>query len=445
MVEQRIALGYQPRPWQSAVHIALHEKRWGVLVAHRRSGKTVLAVMQIIHRAIACPLKDGRYAYLAPELKQVKDLAWRYLKQYTEKIPGVIVSESELHVTLPNGARIRLYGADNPNGMRGIYLDGVVLDEVGQLPKDLWDSVIRPALSDRQGWALFMGTPMGINLFSEVYYKALNDSDWYHGHYTVYQTKSLAEKEVADLKKEMTESAFAREYLCSFDAAVDNVLLSVDDVETACRRHFGAHDYMYAPKILGVDVARQGDDRTCIYPRQGIFSDKPYIYRHLDSMEVAAKVMLIDDAYHADAIFVDGSGGYGAGVIDRLRQLGRPCIEVQFGGKADDERFANKRSEMAFLAAEWVKKTGLIQDIHEVKQDLCIPTYGHDNKGRMILESKDSMKKRGLPSCDIFDGFMLTFAYPVQAKGDRMLQSFGQPASLQQYDPLTNYLSELNL
>ncbi len=144
-----INLGYSPRPWQHRVHLALSTHRWAMIVASRRSGKTVLALLHTIDRALKLTLPNGRYAYILPQLKQAKAVAWTWLKMYATRIPGTVVNESELHVTFPNMAQIRLYGADNPDAMRGIYLDGVVLDELSQMNQDIWESIVRPCLSDR--------------------------------------------------------------------------------------------------------------------------------------------------------------------------------------------------------------------------------------------------------------------------------------------------------
>ncbi len=415
-----IELGYEPRAWQREVHLGLASKRWGAIVSHRRSGKSVLAVMHLIDRACRITKPNARFAYIAPMLKQVKSIAWTYLKHYAAKIPGTVIHEGELRVTLRNGSEIRLYGADNPDALRGIYLDGVVLDEVSNLSKDLWDSVIRPALADRLGWGLLMGTPAGINLLSEVYFKARDHEDWYSACFTVYQTNALDSKEVEDMRNGgMTTTAFAREMLCDFSASVDNTLLSVHEVEAATKRHAQDGDFAMAPRIIGVDVARQGDDRSVIFRRQGIMSMTPQVYQGMDSMQLAAHVALLSTEWQPDAVFVDGSGGYGAGVIDRLRQLKHKCTEVQFGGKADDPRFANKRAEMWMRMADWVKEHGILPDSQSLKQDLCAPTYGHDSHGRLLMEAKDKIKGRGLPSPDEGDALALTFAYVVAQRSFR--------------------------
>lgn len=200
----------------------LHRRRqrWGITVAHRRAGKTVACINELIRRAGACKLANPRFAYIAPQLNQAKDIAWSYLKQYTTFIPGVKINESELWVELPGGARIRIYGADNPDRLRGIYLDGAVLDEFGDMDPTVWTQVIRPALSDRKGWAVFIGTPKGKNTFHKLWVGAEDDSDWFKLSLKASETRLLDAKELADARKMMSDDEYAQEYECSFEAAV---------------------------------------------------------------------------------------------------------------------------------------------------------------------------------------------------------------------------------
>ncbi len=132
------------------------------------------------------------FVYIAPFLRQAKAIAWARLKQKIEPLrrTSVIdINEGELSVRFKhNGAIIRLFGGDNPDAMRGMRLDGCVIDEVAQIKNELWSDIVQPALSDRLGWSLFIGTPQGINLFSELYYKAIDESDWTAARYTVYDT-----------------------------------------------------------------------------------------------------------------------------------------------------------------------------------------------------------------------------------------------------------------
>ena len=202
--------------------LPLHERktRWFIAVTHRRAGKTVACVNQLIMGAMECLLPHARFAYIAPQLVQAKDIAWNYLKEYSAFIPGLEVNESELWVKFPGAGQVRLYGADNPDRLRGLYLDGVVLDEVGDMDPRLWPQVIRPLLSDRKGWACFIGTPKGRNHFQRMWADAEHDPDWTRLTLKASETKLLDAGELADARKAMSDDDYAQEYECSFDAAV---------------------------------------------------------------------------------------------------------------------------------------------------------------------------------------------------------------------------------
>jgi phage terminase large subunit len=219
-----IDLGYRCRPQFVAFH--KRKQRWACIVAHRRAGKTVACIMDLVDEALRCQKPNPRFAYIAPLFTQAKDVAWTYLKQYTGDIPGVSHNESELRVDLPNGARVRLYGAENYNRLRGLYLDGVILDEAADMDPRAWSEVIRPALSDRKGWAVFIGTPKGRNSFYEIMYGseqwpgAERDDDWFAVTLRASETGLVAPEELADARKVMTPEQYEQEYECSFDAAI---------------------------------------------------------------------------------------------------------------------------------------------------------------------------------------------------------------------------------
>jgi len=215
---RKVLIPYSPRPAFAAFHGRM--ERWACIVAHRRAGKTVAAINELIRAALVCDRPEPRMAYVAPFTSQAKDVAWSYLKQYTAPIPGVTVSVSELRVDLPNGGRIRLYGADNYNRLRGIYLDGVVLDEFADMDPRAWSEVIRPALADRQGWAAFIGTPKGRNAFWELYERASGSPDWFALRLKASQTGLVAPGELEALKVELSVDEYAREMETSFDAAI---------------------------------------------------------------------------------------------------------------------------------------------------------------------------------------------------------------------------------
>ena len=237
-----VQLDYHCRP--AFVPLHTRKQRFGVAVAHRRAGKTVASIMDVIDAALRCDKVEPRFAYIAPYYAQAKDVAWGYLKRYTAPIPGVVTNESELRVDLPNGGRIRLYGADNYDRLRGIYLDGVVLDEFADMDPRAWSEVIRPALADRQGWALFIGTPKGRNAFWEVFERSRTDPEWFSLRLRASETGILADEELRAMRSEMSEDEYAREMETSFDAAVEGSYYArvLTDAETEKRIGNVPHD-----------------------------------------------------------------------------------------------------------------------------------------------------------------------------------------------------------
>jgi hypothetical protein len=275
MPERRIYFNYAPRPWQAQVLKRLAAHRFAVVVAHRRAGKTEVMVLRLILAAMfsgapGAPeapqistkppvtatearagtpsadmgpgLSPGRrasdssaggelwglrpqsgsaplFGYIAPFLTQARAVAWDRLKYYGRGLPEVRISETETSVTLWNGAVIRLFGADYPDRLRGLGFNGVVLDEVAQMKPDTWSAVVRPALSDRRGWAVFIGTPKGQNVFHRLYTEALGKDDWFAGLYPADKTGVIPTEEIASLLTTMPPDLYRQEYLCDFTAA----------------------------------------------------------------------------------------------------------------------------------------------------------------------------------------------------------------------------------
>ncbi len=216
--DRTITIQYAPRYAFMPFHA--RKERWAVIVAHRRCGKTVACINDLIRAAGTIQKRDGRFAYIAPFFNQAKDVAWLYLKHYAEPLLAGQPNETELRVDLTNGSRIRLYGADNQDRLRGIYLDGVVLDEYADMAPSLWGQVIRPLLSDRQGWATFIGTPRGRNQFWDIYDAAQDDPDWFKTRLRASETKILPGAELEDNRRTMTPEQYEQEFECSFEAAI---------------------------------------------------------------------------------------------------------------------------------------------------------------------------------------------------------------------------------
>lgn len=213
-----VTIPYRPRSAFEPLHN--RKMRWSIVVAHRRAGKTVACINELIKSALSSAKPQARCAYVAPYFSQAKDVAWVYLKQFSSVVPGVQFNESELRVDFPNGSRVRLYGADNYERLRGIYLDAVILDEYGDMDPRAWQEVIRASLADREGWAVFIGTPKGLNHFSDQWEKAQSDADWFHLKLRASESGILPQRELDDARKEMTEDQYDAEFECSFDASV---------------------------------------------------------------------------------------------------------------------------------------------------------------------------------------------------------------------------------
>ena len=212
-----IKLKYRPRSVFEDFHD--RKERWAVIVAHRRCGKTVACINDLIVKALLENKKHAQYAYIAPFYSQAKSVAWRYLERFAEPVLAKS-NQSELWVELINGARIRLFGADNPDALRGNFLDGVVMDEMADMKPSVWGEIIRPLLADRLGWATFIGTPKGHNAFYDIYNEATKKDNWYVKVLRADQTNLLAQSELDDAQATMSSNQYEQEFLCSFEAAI---------------------------------------------------------------------------------------------------------------------------------------------------------------------------------------------------------------------------------
>ena len=214
-----IEIPYKPREQQLAIHELMDSKRFGVVVAHRRMGKTVSAINHLIKEAILNQKEAPRYAYIAPTYGQAKRVAWDYLVKYADPLGGTS-NISELRVDFW-GRRIQLYGSDNPEALRGQYFDGVILDEIGDQNPKIWTDIVRPALADRKGWCLFIGTPKGHNHFKELRDRAVNEDGWGLLEFKASETGVVDDAELKAARNEMGEDKYRQEFECSFDAAVE--------------------------------------------------------------------------------------------------------------------------------------------------------------------------------------------------------------------------------
>jgi len=246
-----VIIPYNPRKLQAELHEAVG--RFAVLVCHRRFGKTVWAINHLIKMAIDRKSKGyerPRVHYIAPLFRQAKQVAWDYVKHYTAPIPGITYNETELRADFLD-CRLSLLGADNPDSLRGIYSDYTVLDEYEQMSPVIWREIIRPALSDREGGGVFIGTPKGRNQFYRQWVDA-KKLGWYRAMHKASETGILSKEELDASLAEMGPDEYAQEFECSWSAAIKGAYYGdlINQAETEKRIYNIPHD-----RLLQVNTA----------------------------------------------------------------------------------------------------------------------------------------------------------------------------------------------
>jgi len=249
------------------------KERWACLVVHRRGGKTFACIQDLLHRALTHK-REGpalRYAYLAPTRDQTKDIAWGYLKAFTAQIPGVKVNEADLQVTLPNKATIRLYSGEAYERLRGIFLDGCVIDEYADIDPQAWHAVIRPCLSDYQGWATFIGTPKGRNAFWKLWEDALRDPSWFTLLLKASESGILEPAELTDIKRGTPSHIFEQEYECSFAVGRPGAIYSKSIEEARASKRISSDVLWFKelPVYTSFDVGAPLNQRCWIWQMVG--------------------------------------------------------------------------------------------------------------------------------------------------------------------------------
>lgn len=231
-IEIETEIPYSPRDPQQQIHDAVDNNRFVVVVAHRRMGKTVSAINELIKAAVLCDKPNPRFAYIAPTYSQAKRVAWDYLQEYTRPLEAK-ANSSELRVDFFGDKRISLYGSENADSLRGQYFDGVVLDEIGDQNPKIWNEIIRPALADRKGFCLFIGTPKGNNHFKDFADRAQKTDGWKFLQFKASETGILDAQELAAAKAEMGDDKYRQEFECSFDAPVEGAFYGglINDAE----------------------------------------------------------------------------------------------------------------------------------------------------------------------------------------------------------------------
>jgi hypothetical protein len=404
-------------------------------------GKTALVSWLILWSLSTFPGTMG--VVTANTATQLKTKTWAELSRWYQRFIARHWFEMEatsIHAALPKHRSTWRFDAipwskNNSEAFAGLHNQGrrtvIIFDEASAIDNVIWE-VSEGAMTDRDTeklWLAFGNPTRNTGKFADCFSR--NKHIWLHRNIDA-RTAKLTDKEVLQgfIDAYGIESDFVKvRVLGQFPDASSAQLIpgSLCDRGFERGRNIEPQEYEFAPRILGADIARHGDDESCVAFRQGLLSRIVWRSRDLDLMTTASMIAFCEDRYHADAVFVDG-GGMGGGVVDKLRELNRSPIEINFANKPADARFANKRAEMWWNMREWLTRGGSLPDrdienrpaADDLRADLTAPEYFFTPSGKIMLERKEDMKKRGLPSPDMGDALALTFAMPAAPKSARV-------------------------
>lgn len=441
-----------PDPWQEEVlRIFPHNQRLAMKAA-KGVGKTTLLAW--VAWNFLCTRPDPKIAATSITADNLADGLWpemakwmnksEFLKQEYQWTKTRIFLKRKPETwwmsarTWPKGASADQQ-ADTLAGLHADYLL-FILDEVGGIPDAVMAAAEAGLSTGKDTKIIMAGNPT--HLEGPLYRACTNERDLWH-------VTEITSDPDSPNRSPRVSIQWAREQIQKygrdnpwvlvnvfgkFPPSSLNTLLGPDEVAEAMRRKPKYEDYNFSQKRIGVDVARFGSDSTVLFPRQGLLAFSPVEMRNARTPEIAARVAKAKKRWSSDMEFVDGSGGYGAGVIDALYQAGHAPIEVSFAGRPDDDRYKNKRAEMWFLMAEWVKRGGALPDEPRLLKELTSPTYTFQN-GKFMLEKKEQIKERIGVSPDFADALALTFAMEEMPTGLPHSMTRDTAQTLHDYDP----------
>ena len=267
----KIIIPYKPRPQQSYLHKQLPRYRYALLLCHRRFGKTTCVLNHIIREALTNKNHNPRYSYIAPTYKQAKSIAWDFMKHYAGKIPGVKFNETELRCDLPNGSRITLLGAENFENLRGLYFDGICIDETSMVSASLIEEVLTPALSDRKGFMYLVGTPQGMQSTFYLYYlKAQSDKKWFSYTAKASDTKIVDQEELDNALELLGKAKYDQEFECSWSGNFPGSIYAeeISDLEDDKRLTLVPFDPAY-PVHTSFDIGYNDDTAIIFFQELG--------------------------------------------------------------------------------------------------------------------------------------------------------------------------------
>ena len=410
------AFGVDPTDQQKDIlrSVVIPGSRTAVRAGHG-VGKTTTLSWLVLWQLIC--FDDVKVPCTAPTSHQLKTVLWSEISKWVDKAHPWIKEQIEITAdkVVVKGCENRFAAArtarkEKPEALQGFHATNLlfVVDEAPGV-EDVIFEPMEGALSTQGARVIMMGNPTRTTGYFHRAFHAAREFWSRHvlsGIDCPFVTDEYV-KHAADVYGE--DSDFYRiRVLGEFPSASVKQLISSDVVEACAERKLHVNQYNFAPKVLGVDVAWMGDDRSAVFLRQGLAATLLGSWLHIDNMQLAGMVAQFQDQHKTDGTFIDV--GWGSGVIDRLRQMGHDPIAVNFGGRSTSDRYVNKRTEMWVEMKEWLEGGGAIPRHQDLRDDLVGPEYQFTKNGQIQLEAKDSMKKRGIASPDLADALGLTFA-----------------------------------
>lgn len=397
-----------------------------VVKAGRGVGKTAVAAWSIIWHVLL--FEDSKTAVTSPTAAQLKDVLMSEVGKWLTRAPKFIQDQLVLtsnRLSLKDSENTQFMSArtadpTKPDSLQGFHAEHMYfcVDECFGVADSIFETA-RAGLTGEHSRVLLIGNPTNSNCFAA---KACNMDGWQAFTLSCLSSPLVNQKYIKELEEEYGKDTdlYKVHVLGEFPSAAICQLIPNDLVDKAIGKKIKEEEYKFAPIIIGVDVAYFGDDRSVIFMRQGLASSLLHEYKAIDTMTLAGIVAQCEDQYKADAVFVDVTG-VGAGVVDRLKQLGRNPLAVWFGGKPIKEKYKNKRAECWGDMKDWLELGGVLPlNVKGLKEDMTAPEYFFTPDGKIQLERKEDMKKRGRRSPDIADALAITFAQPVyKAEGAR--------------------------
>lgn len=430
----RECLGVEPDPWQIKVLVAYNrgDRSISIRSAHGVGKSAVVSWISIHHMLCKFPQKT---VATAPSAPQAFDVYFAEVKHWIKKLPEHLqtlfiqkTDRIELRAA-PHSSflTVRTSRADQPEALAGVHSDNVLLiaDEASGIPEKVFESAAG-SMSSADACTILIGNPVrSTGLFFDTHTRLAHR--WTTVHVSAFDSPRVTPDFIDEMRERYGETSnpYRVRVLGEFPVSDDDTIIPYELIDSA--RHRDIRVSPHAPRVWGLDVARFGSDRSALVERQESTAKTLQIYKQIDLMELVGRVhRRYKDLAHdrrPSHIFVD-SIGLGAGVVDRLRELQLPVYGVNVSESAAlKDRFLNLRSELWFEARDWLNtKSVKLADDEVLCGELTVPKYKFNSGGKVQVEPKHEIKKRGLPSPDVADAFVLTFAHggAIMAYGHSM-------------------------